>query len=780
MIVLEEKLWDNLDMYPQGDAYVIKPAINSVETYYAIDFGYEEGTDEFNDLPDNFRFRLKDPIFNYNYEAIKRNNQWDFTYGNLHCKCSGKAFAAFNYLDDTGGKAAGPSIIMNDSNKIALQYMMKCIGKPTTDSWEVMYKNLWDACTITIDNNEIGEAAFKLDSVKTTKKEEGHNQYCYMGIDYEIYSTNYILNKEYSIRMQRDNLIDITWKWSCSSLFDSGAEPGTSTTAFHTITDCFELFPFEFHSTLLFNQQTRANRLRFYATPDFLVWDVNVSYNKGTNIWRFLYDKDYVIIEHRPESCSALMTNKNLITDGIVVAQNLETHLHSLNQVANAGEELATHVAYTDNVLADIIQNLASINEFIRLTMITDFVCLGIEGVAAITKFGPKFARGFQESAFSFSERPILREITETDRVWNRIGSEVSDLSLEGRSAMIEAEELSEIGRSCSREASESISDSCSVYSANARELYEIEAPLLNIEANSVNIRSGSLNILGDGSHMAEIGITRTFEEAMEETLRLDRTYTHAGSNLLSRFGIVLDGRHLELLKDYLGAAFVAFQFAERGIRWGIQLGTKIKYGMEFKLLEDDKLEAYFTPDRFIWSVVDANQIYTPHTLVGIAKYDEMNGWDDSKIVTAQALLHNYYSKEEIDAKLANNDSASNSNGSSNSITDFTTSQNINFTSTSNIIQTTIASTFNNTVSNNNISFRIEEIDASVGHWISMSGNYSTLYTSKNKQNGTNNFNISNVLGTLSLSCVMGDISISGQNGIKLENDTSITGHITV
>ena len=56
---------------------------------YAIDFGYNELSEEFQQLPEGFRFRLTDPVFGYNYEAIKKNNLWNYTYGNLHFQLSG-------------------------------------------------------------------------------------------------------------------------------------------------------------------------------------------------------------------------------------------------------------------------------------------------------------------------------------------------------------------------------------------------------------------------------------------------------------------------------------------------------------------------------------------------------------------------------------------------------------------------------------------------------------------------------------------------------------------
>ena len=52
-----------------------------------------------------------------------------------------------------------------------------------------------------------------------------------------------------------------------------------------------------------------------------------------------------------------------------------------------------------------------SVNEFIRITIITDFICMGISGLCSITKMGAAFAKGGTESALRFTDAPIIREV---------------------------------------------------------------------------------------------------------------------------------------------------------------------------------------------------------------------------------------------------------------------------------------------------------------------------------------------------------------------------------
>jgi hypothetical protein len=132
----------------------INDAINTEteKRLYAIDFGYNELSEEFQQLPEGFRFRLTDPVFGYNYEAIKKDNLWNYTYGNLHYQLAGgKGITSCGYF-------RGPALVMNESNRLALKIAMEAINKPDVDGFEKMWKTLWEHSTVTISKNTKGRA----------------------------------------------------------------------------------------------------------------------------------------------------------------------------------------------------------------------------------------------------------------------------------------------------------------------------------------------------------------------------------------------------------------------------------------------------------------------------------------------------------------------------------------------------------------------------------------------------------------------------------------------
>ena len=688
-VICNEIVAENaLELYKSATPNFYNPRIiedvvdeSSKQKYYVIDFGYEEKSEEFKNLPEGFRFRFKDLVFHYDYECIKKNNAWTYTYGNLHCKASSDRFRTsdLNYsilrASNYHYLPRGPCIINNESNKIALTCLVqKILGHKDVSSMEAMWKTLWNDSRAKITKpNGFG---IKRDKAITTDQEEGFRQYVFIDLDFSDLDTGFHKGSTYEIIFEIEPYIKLYFSYTCTSVASEIVESIISD--FTPERDSYEVLPFEFHETVNFEHEKYGNRLRFYALPNFLVWNTEINYSTGTNSFRFLYDKDYLEVEPRPESCSALMTNKNIITDGIVVAQNLETHLHSLNQVANAGEELTTHVAYTDNILAEVISNLANINDFIRLTIITDFICLGITGLCSITKMGAAFMKGGMESALRFTEYPLIRETIRDGRTYNRIGHEAIEMEMEGTEIIMRSPSILEESAVITRNVERDISETATNINRVARENISESAVSINRDiresmildvGDATTIRSPNLLVEGERATMNidELAISLGLEDSMMIDLSEASSYGFSsgssflgwckkiGENIKNNFGIVFDARHFASLSSKVSDVFWAMIGMEKGITWALQLGTKIKNCITFEIMNDDKLHAEFLVDRFTWSVVDAAGIYTPHDIVGIAKYNEMSGWNDEKLITAQALLENYYSKTDIDNMLDSN-----------------------------------------------------------------------------------------------------------------------------
>ena len=654
---------------------------NVAEDYYVIDFGYSTDSDEFKQLPEGFRFRFIDPVFSYNYEAVKENNDWQFKYGNLHPNVNTNRLNTNNWIDfsgSVGNDIEGPCIMMNNSNEIALTYLVKhCLGH-NVSGWENMWKALWtdSRASITVT----GPVKIHTDQISISKSQPG-NQYCYIRLtsDGKV-ETDKTYSVQISLKIENPVQIDLSFDYSyewTDVFLESVKTPGL-----RTIHDCYEVLNFSQHTELTFEYSNRGKGLRFYASPDFLLWNSDINYTKGTNIFRFLYDRDYVQIEPRPESCSALMTDKNIITDGIIVAQNLETHLHSLNQVANVTEETIQRMQYTNAVLGEIIENLAGLNDFVRLTILADFVCLGFSGLMGIVKFGEGIMKNGLRATLRLDEMPIISTAMRDSGKYTRIGESVTDMVQDARSMEL-------VARDTLREEAQTIESQAIRHSYRAEEDFSLFAGgEFSTEASEISIAStgstsfSSLEDLVMEAPNITINSDRaTFGRLLEENhtlLAIDGsadslatygrtvgdyilgTFNRIGGTIKNGCGIVFNSANITSLLENIWWVLDTYKDA---IGWSIQFGANIYKLCEFKAISEG-LAMYFTPDRFIWSVVDASNIRTEHTIVGIAKYDEPSGWNDQKLITGQALLENYYSKSEIDSMLGSN----NNSGSSNEI----------------------------------------------------------------------------------------------------------------
>ena len=197
------------------------------------------------------------------------------------------------------------------------------------------------------------------------------------------------------------------------------------------------------------------------------------------------------------------------------------------------------------------------------------------------------------------------------------------------------------------------ISDSCDSLSIDIRETTVLDSPTISLNSDRVSMKMNEMELaLGGGMSDFDDWMNLSTVE-LEDVYGLRRNNfigwcRDIGNNLRNRFGIAFDARHLIQLTDKISDIFWTLIGAETGIIWALQFGTKIYECIAFDLFDTEKINAKFLFDKFTWSVVDAAGVYTPHEIVGIAKYDEPSGWNDQKLITAQALLENYYSKEDL------------------------------------------------------------------------------------------------------------------------------------
>ena len=90
----------------------------------------------------------------------------------------------------------------------------------------------------------------------------------------------------------------------------------------------------------------------------------------------------------RPESCTTLFTNYNIQTSGVVIGENIESHVFVLNSLGNTVDIAVNHISELQNDCVQLQQQFEEVkNKQNWFDIVKDVVCIG--GAAVNFMGGP-------------------------------------------------------------------------------------------------------------------------------------------------------------------------------------------------------------------------------------------------------------------------------------------------------------------------------------------------------------------------------------------------------
>ena len=109
--------------------------------------------------------------------------------------------------------------------------------------------------------------------------------------------------------------------------------------------------------------------LKFYADPDHLEEvseEVREQWDMKSNLFSFLYKTGRFKIYPLPENTTALYTDKNIITDKIIVGRNIESFLYSLNEVGNQVVDALIDISNLTTAVRELDEKVNTLAESVK------------------------------------------------------------------------------------------------------------------------------------------------------------------------------------------------------------------------------------------------------------------------------------------------------------------------------------------------------------------------------------------------------------------------------
>ena len=287
---------------PLPDFYTIKSIgdynLDTANGLYYADWGYNPDSDSFNSLIEGQTFELHDNVFGTHYKLTKSGGKW---IGTNYCVNIPLKMRKENSYGSLNRDIPYISIKKNDANIFALKGLINFeSGNPL--------KMMLDKGMITYSSNTRMGDPDETDDVWRV-----------------WFGCNEDKSGDYSATLTLDGH---TYE------FVIGFKSWKHEHTYEIKTDnYFEYIPYRYESFI----ETDSDNLRVYmkASPEFNIpIDENIEY-PGGNTFEFLASTGYYSVSPRPESCTTLMTNFNIQTSGIVIGENIESHIFELNSLGN-------------------------------------------------------------------------------------------------------------------------------------------------------------------------------------------------------------------------------------------------------------------------------------------------------------------------------------------------------------------------------------------------------------------------------------------------------------
>ena len=109
--------------------------------------------------------------------------------------------------------------------------------------------------------------------------------------------------------------------------------------------------------------------LKFYIDPQFLDQvseEIKEQWDMQSNIFTFMYKTGRFKIYPLPENTTALYTDKNIITDKIIVGRNIESFLYSLNEVGNQVVDALIDISNLTTAVRELDEKVNTLAESVK------------------------------------------------------------------------------------------------------------------------------------------------------------------------------------------------------------------------------------------------------------------------------------------------------------------------------------------------------------------------------------------------------------------------------
>ena len=432
------------------------------KTLWYIDFGYEPDSDEFKQLGLGQEFRFIDEVAGYEFKAkvvedSSGERYWKFDNGTVPYK---SLLSSGSY---SGGSMSLIEFVITGENNHSLlaycspndcqyfNYESSVISNPTSEDSKSLVKPCADKLLRDMfDGSHIV-------SFKTSKTYKGDDilmnfdvynpLFTFPSCSFEEYSTSshvsWVFKPNLTNVYNQMNQDGLLFPWTTASQhaqiwieFNNGlviyvrlSDPvfgvadiweSTTFTALGNINRTYIptlTFSKDSNSNVIKNLLfTNKQGLKFYIDPDHLEYvtpEVQQQWDMKSNLFSFLFKTGRYKIYPLPENTTALYTDKNIITDRIIVGRNIESFLYSLNEVGNQVVDALIDISNLTQSVRDLASTLDALEDKV------DYIVKSISNTKSSWLGWLDFGLSITSMGFTaFSMIQSIRAMSNSSKLW--------------------------------------------------------------------------------------------------------------------------------------------------------------------------------------------------------------------------------------------------------------------------------------------------------------------------------------------------------------------------
>ena len=280
---------------PLPDFYEMKSyGITDDKEFYYADYGYLPGSPEFNALIDGQTFEFHDEAFGTDYKMTKQGNEWIGDNVSYHIPVSSTIKGETKFFKH---QTQAIYIKQNDTNKSILRSWISYYSDDNPFKF-INEKGLIKFVDCEIDKIDSKDGYWAMFLKCTQKKSCDFS--CSLMINSLEYTTEF--GFEYA-------------SYEAESCYKVNTN------------NCYEYLPFHYNGKLEVGNPPYGLKLYIPTDKELIFKIADVDYQEGTNTFEFLASTGYYTVSPRPEACTILFTNYNIQTSGVVIGENIESHV---------------------------------------------------------------------------------------------------------------------------------------------------------------------------------------------------------------------------------------------------------------------------------------------------------------------------------------------------------------------------------------------------------------------------------------------------------------------